>query len=556
MIKRELVLVISVSILTGVFFGLNYGTSNQNTYFVHGLRLYDSHLLANDWLASKTTDVHPYFSYLVALFISVDRTGWIFAIANVLAVAAAGLILYSILGVVAQPSLRFPAFLTLMGLISVFKTPSLGYSSIFSEIFQPSTIGALGYLAAMLLFLKTRYLASGFALAVGGLFHANFLVLAFPFFFLAHAFLGKESLLRRLIRQFIPLVIPLALLAPLMLETASAQGAETARTIMETIRAPFHYVTLQFLEDFVPFLGWLFLGYSLGWELLSTSPGARSFKALVYAILILLGVASLLTTAVYISVIAQAYVWRLAPFLVLMFQILASVGLVHFVIGRADASGPKVKPVPMYLGIGLIAAHYVYKASFPLNVVIAVIVLAALVAVRKIYSSGAVFVGRRPEKAVVAFWVGCAVVASVMLTRKVSLITGLPPEETSLIAWAHGTPAGSVFLVPPDLENFRFHSERAIIVDWKSGAFKPDDVLEWYKRIATVSGIESPRSADEVSKGYDMLDGNRLNALYRKYPFDFVVVRKPGRVLDSAVAGEVYHNREFTVFKFNLAEKL
>ena len=85
---------------------------------------------------------------------------------------------------------------------------------------------------------------------------------------------------------------------------------------------------------------------------------------------------------------------------------------------------------------------------------------------------------------------------------------------------------GSIFLIPPELTNFRLHGERAIIVDWKSSPIDPEGVIAWYDRIKDVTGIKNVQNFDEVKKGYLILDRMRLDFLKNKYKITHAVLYK------------------------------
>lgn len=54
-------------------------------------------------------------------------------------------------------------------------TSSVSGSYIIRGYLQPSTIGAIGFLAALIFFIRRKYALSGLVLGLGGLLHSNYL---------------------------------------------------------------------------------------------------------------------------------------------------------------------------------------------------------------------------------------------------------------------------------------------------------------------------------------------------------------------------------------------
>jgi len=97
------------------------------------------------------------------------------------------------------------------------------------------------------------------------------------------------------------------------------------------------------------------------------------------------------------------------------------------------------------------------------------------------------------------------------------------------------TPIDSMFFVPPDIQGFRVHSQRAIVGDWKDGApcvFSERYANKWWKRM-------------EELRGYDSFDETRFNQLKEKYEASFAVTKKSQK-LNYPI---VYQNDGFVVYE-------
>jgi len=524
--------VIVCSLCFAAVFGFNYGKGNQNTYLLRGLRLFDPAALSNDWFASETTSYHPFFSYLVWLLYCIDWKGWSFAVANFAATAVGAVILYRIVAVLVESKHAIPTYLILMSALALTRTNSVADSYIFSETLQPSTLGSLGLLAAILCFLKGSYLLSGVYLALGGIFHANFLILGFPVFFLAHLCLGTRRLVPRLCRQFILPSIAMLPLLPLMFGTASAPNAAQARMIFFKIRGPNHYWPRSYLHKFVPFLSWQVLGLACGWQLLSAKRRWLAFRALLVGLLAPVWLASLLTTVVFIPVVAQLFLWRMAPFGVLLCQLLtAATVVIRLRDLQENLLLSKSRVVLVLASIVLLNGYTVFVYNeIPLGLMFLCLVPACLiVATRFLPLPDLLQPAKNPVLVTVfslALWAVCTMLPLRSVAARSNLITGFPLDKTELYAWARTTPSDTVFLTAPRMHRFRLHTRRAIVVDWKSTPILPAELLDWYSRMEDVSGISGVTGEFEAEIGYHTMNGTRLDTLRREYGIDYAVFVK------------------------------
>lgn len=525
---RNLSLVL-VSVCFGLQFGFNYGVSNHNTYLLRGLRMFDPTILANDWLATQTTDYHGMFSYIVYALYSLTPSGWSFAIANCIFSILGAVVMYKILAYLTNSRHVILMYLLLMGALAVTATATVSGSYIFAHIFQPSTIGGLGFLIAVYYFFKKRYFLSGLCLAVGGMFHANYLVLGFPVFLLAHVFLGVEALMPRLVRQF---VLPCLALVPfigIMLKTAGAPDAGAGQMILFNIRSPHHYDPLFFYKGFVGFIGWIVLGCTVGWRAFPDAGCRASFRALYYSVLIVIGVGTLLTSAVFVPAVAQLYVWRIAPIAVLLSQMMMCAGVIRLLTEAADET--RISRFVALVMLGAIAfanARDIRYETYRLAIV-CLIAFVCVYLVRK--QAGRWRFWRQGSLTIVtlfcvAVWLTGIFPPLIGLADRSVLIKGLPVEQTSLHEWARTTPKGSVFLVPPGFQRFRLHSQRAIVVDWKSTPIMPSELLDWYERIQTISQTKDVSTRAQAEDGYAALKREDLQRIQKKYDFDYAVFRK------------------------------
>jgi len=547
----SVLLVFICSLCFGLFFGLNYGISNQNTYLIHGLNLFNPDLLANDWLTSETTDYNPFFSYLVMLLYSLNSGGWAFGIINVISLMLGSILIYKIMAVVLKDRFLLPVYLLLMAIITITKTFSVSGSYIFCGILQPSTIGSLGFLAAFLYFIRKQYALSGIYLALGGIFHANFLVLGFPVFFIAHLLIGRHKLGIRLLKQLGFSVISLMPLMPLIISSAGSPDSEIARRILFEIRSPHHYMPSHFYKDFVEFSGWLLMGLAIGWKLFLRKSEWLNFKILLISMLFLTIIATLLTSVVYIPLAAQLYFWRLAPFVILFIQIIISAGCIMYLMESQSAQAiSKTALASITAGFGLVNLFYVHHGKYQFLLILLLSIMFKLILRLKSYKQ---FSDKILINIVLIFSLAVWVIGGLMPLKDApkwsSLISGFSINETELYNWASHTKVDAVFLVPPDLNNFRLNAQRAIVVDWKSHPILSSELIAWYHRIETVSGIEKVSCLPEAAAGYNNIDDERLTMLRAEYQPNYIVLHK-GYGYDFSDDYElVFENDGFVVLK-------
>ena len=507
-------------------FGFNYGTGNQNTYLLGGLRLAHPELLTHDWLASQTTDYHYFFAYPVALLMQLDPSGWSFAAANVIMLTAGALIIFLLTGALAARSERVGVFLLVMLVCILTRTASAGGSYIYDNVFQPSTIGSTGLLLACYFFLRGRYLCSGLALAVGGLFHANYLLLGFPLFLVAHLFVSRERLVFRMAQQFVAPLVALAVWSPTLLSVVGGSGSAEGLDILLTFRAPHHYVPTSYWPEFLPLLAWL-----LVWTL--AMPKKQVFArrlppgtALIASLVVLVGVATILTTVVYVPRVAQLYVWRLCPFLMLLLQIQV-LGAVtrELAAGQHDdpAMASKLQRIVVGGLAGILAVFYACYAQTARAALVAAVLLLALAGVlfacfvRERWARGA---GRLSIALPLLMF---TLVGALMLSgtaERSNLLRAPDKLDQTLYAWARTTDVDAVFMVPLDMEDFRLQAQRAIVVDMKSTPFEPSELEEWYSRVEALSG-----GSGEAS-GYGALSAVQLQTLAARYSVSYVVLEQ------------------------------
>ncbi|MGH8509304.1 MAG: DUF6798 domain-containing protein [Gammaproteobacteria bacterium] len=560
--RHALVLLLAVAV--GLSFGLCYGLANHNTYLLYPLRELDPEFLRYDWLAAQTTAYHRNFALLIELLASLGPAPWTVASANVALVAALILTIYNFLNRHYRRD-ALVAILLLMCFVLLEKTRSVASSHILTSILEPSSVAASAVVIGLLLLLAERYLWSGVLVAIGGFFHTNFLLLDVVFFGLVHVALGRAQLARRLCLQLGPSIAVLLFEFPMLYAMVTDPLGEEARHIFQFIRSPHHYVPRNYLADFIPFAAWQLLAMSC-LDLKSSDARISSRLARVYAVfLALVMTATVLTTVIYLPFVSQLFFWRMAPFSVLLAQLVIVTRIAPYFSASAEretSEGFNGQWLLAAAGGGLMLIHHGSKVQptevgllqvNPTYVVIAVLTLFAYVLLMRAKTRR--YVAMIPPALVPLGLVVVGLSFSAAPAYKASnVLRGLSAPKQELFQWAQSIAPDAQFLIPPSFKSFRLHAARAVVVDWKSTPIKPAELIEWYRRLGRVSGDPKVRNLIEADAGYRRMDQSRLASLAREFEIDYAVFEQPfdARQLQ---AGVVFTNKRYLVLKLNATNK-
>ena len=563
-------LVALCAVAVGLSYGLSYGLETHTTYLLHPLRALDPEFLRFDWLAAETAAYHKHFSSIIYALSLLAPLPWAVAIGNMALVAAFILAIYAF----SLAYFRRDALLVIMlfmFLVVLERTASIADSHILTCRLEPSSVAACAAAIALLLMLSERYAWSGLFLALAGFFHTNYLLLDFVFFGCAHLALGHQGLVRRLLLQLGPSLLPLGLELPMLYAMATDPLADQARYIMQIIRAPHHYAPGADLSEFPAFFGWHLLALSCT-GLAGGICGISSRLVRVYLVFTTLAIiAALLTTVVFVPHVSQLMVMRMAPFSILLGQLIILTSIAPLLTAATNHQASRRvtwRSVAATLGGIALLTHYAI-ATGPLDIALVLLAVAVLVALYRSAYRGlgphradapALFFRIAPE-GLAAGALAVALFATALPPRFVgglstagafhkryNVLLGEPAPLRELYAFARSTAPESQFVIPPNLKSFRLFGERAVVVDWQSTPMKPYELVEWYRRLGQVSGNPGVKTAAEAEAGYARMDQSRLNRLAADYRADYLVERQPFD--PRQVNGElVFSNREFLVFQ-------
>jgi hypothetical protein len=533
--------VVIASLVAALSFGMSYGIGNQAGYLVHGLRLYQPDLLAHDWLASETQCYHPAFARLSQLLYYIGNdSAWPFVLVNIAMLTAGGIALWFIVSELVEASLALPTYLIVLAWMQFSGTADVMGSYIFSSYLQPSTLGGVGFLAAIAAFQRGSYGWSGLWHALGGAFHANYLVLGFAVFGAAHLLLGRQSLGPRLWRQLAAPAMVLVAISPLILGAAFAEGGNRAREILFTIRSPHHYK--PWLGKFTPFFAWQLIAGAMLLRIATSTAQWRRLSVIQASLVAVVVVGTLLTTTVYVPSVAQLFVWRLVPFCMVIAHIIVVYGVLRLI--HTDASSKE------NWAMSAIAIASALMSGFERDLKIwlagLIVTWVGFVEFQRTRTTRTRIATWAPLLVACAFW--CIAIGMTLGKTQFDLRT-ISPVEEDLYIWSHTSPVESMFLVPPDMANFRIHARRAIVADWKMHPIDAQGILTWYERIEEISGMPGVRGLPAAVEGYAAMDASRLAKLRKKYDVDFLVIDKERGASQLQLDDAVFENEKYIVYK-------
>lgn len=545
-------LVVLLALLFGLGFGLNYGSSNQVVYLLHSVQALHPSLWTRDFFVTSTHNYHPVYALLSTLLLRLSPSGLVIAWANVVLIGTGMLAVYVVLRLLLSRERALPAFCIVLVLASVTRTNAPGVTYAFSEIFQPSTLGTVGMLAAAAAFVAGRPLVSGLCLALGGLFHVGYLVLGLCVFGVGWLLSGRERLIPRALAGLGPALLVLLYFLPFLVAGASPGISAEARRIFLDIRDRHHFHVPGFAWDFSFWAGLQCLGAAV-----LLGPARRGMLFPRRVMLLLLGFwalvvpAAFLSSVVVVPTVKQLFAWRISAEAELLAEAAFAAALVGvFCDGRRALTDFDLQARALAgVGVATLVLGSAVTGKWNLTLVVLCLLLVAAAIASGVLGARAAAAGLSLGRVTAALLITLAAVNVARFSRLrhySNVLSGSDPGVAELCQWtdAH-TREDALFLTPPLEEDLRFRCRRSIVVDWKSVPALPSEILAWYQRLEDVTG-RTPIRSDADLAGYDQLDPTRVALLQKRYGIDYVVVER-GHELDLGVPPE-FSGRRFAVY--------
>lgn len=435
-------------------------TSNQNQYFLHGSAQAGLGCLSQDWLAN-TFDPTPLFSYFVRLVTQFTHPVFFYLVYA----ALLGIYLWALVEIIfhirdSNPS-RVQNFLFLSILLVVH---SAGWRFFLSRIFsdnwayiiedgfadqrllgpvlQPSAFGVL-LLVSIVFFLQNKSHLAVFFSALAASIHPTYLLSAASLtisyllaLWIDLAHLQSANSRRRKLGSIISTAsLSLVFVFPILVYTyvnfgnTSASISALARSILVEVRIPHHALLSNWFDATAIFkILWISIA------IFSVRKSRLYFPLLIsWTITVLLTIIQFFTHSTFLALL---FPWRLSTFLM---PIATAVLVEKF-------------------------CTWIFVFSSSLN-------------------------GKKVTTILSGFLVLLALIGGIY--RQVTVLQNQAnATDRPMMAYVkQNSSCGSLFLVPPKMQDFRLATGQSIYVDFKSIPYRAEDVIEWNRRYLEIDNI-------------------------------------------------------------------
>lgn len=478
-------------------------TSNQNTYFFHGLAEGGMGSLSEDWLY-QTADPFPVFSGMVS-FIYQYLPEETFYLCHILLLILYLICIVEIIRNVGSEKSNNPSesltLLTIIGLHSAaavwFSLKILGISVdrwlfwgvaeqyVLGPGLQPSVFGVF-LLLSIILFLADRKWAAIAAAVLSVYFHSSYLIAAgfLVFSYMIIIYIESKDLKKagKLGIASLVLVLPIIWYILQNFSPADAETAIKAQTILIKERIPHH-------AD---------LGYWFGGEA----------------------------------------VWKILLHIIALFLIKNIRLLIIFSV--LFGGGFLLSAVTAFTGNQQLALMFPWRVSVITTPIASAIIIKALIDRLSIKASIGSFLQKRYYLVIVLSCFGILFLFGLAFTYNEFKSVAAEKELPVMQYVKEHKITGDLYLIPPDLEKFRLYTGAAVFIDKKTHPYKDSEFLEWYRRLK----ISEIIYADEKT-----IDGEELTRILQNNKVTHFICHTAS-VLTGTIPGvQVYIEKQYTVYE-------
>jgi hypothetical protein len=394
---------------------------------------------------------------------------------------------------------------------------------------------------------RGRPLATGLALAFGGIFHINFLLLGIGVFGLAELLAEGDGRAKRLALLLAPQLVALAFLAPEIFANAGSSDPDHALWVLVQFHAPLHYKPAWIVPTLPSLLRWVALAVVV--VPIASEYGVRpAVRRLVWWCVIaaaICAIGALIMMIPALLPLTRLYVWRLAPFSIVAAQIVIAIAVAATIANPRSWQGQPIwRRVAAVVLVVWIAARTPFmlpaQADWSLWLTVAAIAISIVVSARW---RNVVLVAVAIATLTLPLWYR----SDELLHPDVSIASD-GADTDALYAWARTTtPVDAVFLTPPDLFRFRLVARRAIYADFKSPPLAPDALIEWHARLCRMDGALATDKIPTHRKDWLDAPGDELLVRAKQLGVDYLILDHSG-AHDRIGALPVFNNAAFAVF--------
>ena len=480
-------------------------SSNQHTYFLHGLADGGLGLLREDWLA-RTTDPFPVFSLLVRItYQSLHQYLFYFYYMLI-----CGIYIYSIVGIasnVYNVKSSKPKYLTYLALViaihssagrylcyKVFGADLVWYlqsgvagQHILGSIFQPSIFGVLIILSIYVFLQRKPFLAIFFATLAVTL-HFSYLLGAavLTLSYIIITFKEEKSIKRAslLVLFALILVLPVLTYVYISFGPTSSEIWSRSQDILVNFRSPHHAIPEKWL-------------------------GIMSYGQILI-------------------IIAALYLTRKTKlFLVMLFSFLTATTLTI---------------IQILLGSNSLASLFPWRASVFMIPISSCIIAAHIVSY--IFEKFRHLISKNQK---VFTLLSLAIIFLVLIGGAVNMKLIFDPNfkkdtRIPMMDFVKKTKSpGEIYFIPTGLAKFRLYTGAPIFITFKSHPYKDIEVMEWYDRILAARSFY----------GEDKINCQMLKKLSVDYGVTHVILENRHFSAGCSFLRELYKDDDYSVFKIN-----
>jgi hypothetical protein len=559
--------------ITLILRGYQFGSGNHTVYLIEPLRELHPELLANDWWTTHTLQYHVAFNKLTVMLMragTVEPAFVVLYLGLLLLLHVGWLRLARSLGLDA----RIYLLSVLLYYLSAGGTGLGSYQFLQDSSFLPGNVANIAMLWGVVFWVEARVAPAAVAMAIAGLFHLNHALIALAFWPLGivfnrwHGRPARDSNDRTLHQtQLLPAILGLALILlfslPSLLPAARMALAHVPKMPLKEfvdlyvhLRHPHHYDPLSWpIALWLSFL-WPIPLAAIAYRRNRIQDFSHPRTAFVFTFFIVLQIVALLLAGiVYISEpLVQMSLFRFSIYP----KLLSCIGAAAFLLDPTMMPRQHVRralvAIPIVALLGLLAVRFARPSSTAATF-IAANVRPLLLFIAALIGGIAYICSTRDETTSRANMpLAAALVLLVALFRndlglQIAIADDGGRAYLDLCHWARDhTPTDALFIVPPNEQLFRYHAQRAIVVNFKNVPQLSSEMGQWRTRLEDVLDeplAKLPRRFDlahaAIAARYDSLSADHLIAVARKYGARYVITTHPLPAHQAAFENQAYH---------------
>jgi hypothetical protein len=529
--------------------GYQFGGGNHCVYLVAPLREVHPELLANDWWTTHTLQYHITYTKLTAALMRLNILEPAF-----LALYLALVVLLHVGWLRIVLSLGLDARTYLLSVVLYYLSAGgtgLGsYQFLQDSSFLPGNVANIALLWGIAFWTERKTRPAAVAFGVASLFHLNHALIALLFWPAAHLLKPRPRLgptlagLAIILLFALPNVIPAA-------QTALAHAPKMPLVdfvnLYVHLRHPHHYDPLAW-----PAALWLSFLWPIPLAAIACFRARAerrdtqwSRAAFVFAFFIALQLVALVFAGiVFVSEpLIQMSLFRFSIYP----KLLSCVGAAAFLLDPAMLARRSLRLGLLAVPAVALIALFILRLSRPSSTASLFVQanLPALLLFLALLAAGVIFILRTsilhpPTSILVLLLLTLFLAWNHWLGLRIDLQDDADRDYQSVCDWARSnTPTNATFLVPPNEQLFRYHGQRAIVVNFKNVPQLSGEMPEWKDRLEAILDqplSQLPRRFDRthaaIAARYDALPEEHLITVARRYGARYLITTRalPGRV--------------------------